>query len=94
MHRRSSFVGLGAGIELAPVTVKASMGEILTDPSQRLRADSATGKQSRAASRERPRRAASDLARLAADATSCQRCPLYEMRRRLFSVKAQWTRLL
>ena len=46
-------------------------------PSQRLRADSASGKQSRPASGEETWRAKSDLARLAADATSCQRCPLY-----------------
>ena len=42
-------------IEAVPVTVKASTEEDLMRPSQRLRADSATGKQSRPASREETR---------------------------------------
>ena len=67
---------LAVRIEAVPVTVKASMEEDLMRPSQRLRADSATGKQSGPASREETR-LSSNLARLAADATSCQRCPLY-----------------
>jgi uracil-DNA glycosylase family protein len=65
----------GAEIEAVPVTVKASREEDLMRPAQPLRADSATDKQSRPASREETRHA--DLARLAADAASCQRCPLY-----------------
>jgi hypothetical protein len=44
-------------IEAVSVTVKASMEEDLMRPSQRLRADSATGKQSRPASREETRHA-------------------------------------
>jgi hypothetical protein len=61
---------LAVRIEAVPVTVKASIEEDLMRPSQRLRADSATGKQSGPASREETRHAESNLARLTEKATS------------------------